>query len=143
MMYISSLEQQIQNQNKTFELLNENMEIIQNQRSFNQCKDNQNTESTSNSGTFNMEQLRKEIESQIKQEMQNQMMDMTLRQVENQMMQCMCLNTVIMTQVMVQSHNSCNHMGNLPSTEDHPIDNLQQMWSNQQHQMNQQIRTQS
>jgi hypothetical protein len=37
------------------------MEIIQNQKSINQCKDNQNLESTSNSGTFNMEQLRKEI----------------------------------------------------------------------------------
>jgi hypothetical protein len=74
MIYISSLEQQIQNQNKTFE----NMEIIQNQKSFNQCKDNQITESTSNSGTFNMEQLRKEIESQIKQEMQNQMMHVRL-----------------------------------------------------------------
>jgi hypothetical protein len=52
------------------------VEILQNQKSINQCKDNQNTESTSNSGTFNMEQLRKEIESQIKPEMQNQMMDM-------------------------------------------------------------------
>ena len=40
------------------------MEIIQNQKSINQCKDNQNTESTSNPGRFNMEQLRKEIESQ-------------------------------------------------------------------------------
>jgi hypothetical protein len=39
------------------------MEIIQNQKSINQWKDNQNTESTSNSGTFNMEQLRKEIET--------------------------------------------------------------------------------
>ena len=57
------------------------MEIIQNQKSINQCKDNQNTESTSNSGRINIEQLRKEIESQIKQEMQNQMMDMRLRQV--------------------------------------------------------------
>jgi predicted butyrate kinase (DUF1464 family) len=41
------------------------MEILQNQKSINQCKDSQNTESTSNSGRFNMEQLRKEIESQI------------------------------------------------------------------------------
>jgi hypothetical protein len=41
------------------------MEILQNQKYINQCKDSQNTESTSNSGTFNMEQLRKEIESQI------------------------------------------------------------------------------
>ena len=90
------------------------MEILQNQKSINKCKDNQNTESTSNSGTINMEQLRKEIESQIKQEMQNQMMDMRLRQVENQMMQFMCLNTAITTQMMVQSQNSCNHMGNLP-----------------------------
>ena len=37
--YISSVEQ-IQNQNKTIELLNKNMEIIQNQKSINQCKDN-------------------------------------------------------------------------------------------------------
>jgi hypothetical protein len=79
------------------------MEIIQNQKSINQCKDNQNTESTSNPGTFNMEQLRKEIESQIKPEMQNQMMDMRLRQVENQMMQFMCFNTSITTQMMVHS----------------------------------------
>ena len=70
------------------------------------------------------------------------MMDMRLRQVENQMMQFMCLNTAITTQMMVQSQNSCNHMGNLPNPEDHPIGNLQQMWNNQQHQMNQQIRTQ-
>ena len=117
------------------------MEILQNQKSINQCKDNQNTESTSNSETFNMEQLREEIESQIKQEMQNHMMDMRLRQVENQMMQFMCLNTAITTQMMVHSQNSCNHMGNLPYPEDHPIGNLQQMWNkqqnlNQQHQMN-------
>jgi hypothetical protein len=143
--YISSLEQHIQNQNTTIELLKENMEIIQNQKHFNQCKDNQNT---SNSGTFNMEQLRKETESHIKQEMQNQMMDMRLGQVENQMMQFMCLNTTITTQVMVQSQNSCNHMINIPNTEDNPIGNLQQMWNtqqnlNQQHQLNQQIRTQS
>ena len=124
------------------------MEILQNQKSINQCKDNQNTESTSNSVTFNMEQLRKEIESQIKQETQNHMMDMRLRQVENQMMQFMCLNTTITTKMMVQSQNSCNHMGNLPNPEDHPIGNLQQMWNklqnlNHQHQMNQQIRTHS
>jgi hypothetical protein len=50
-----------------------------------------------------MEQLRKEIESQIKPEMQNQMMDMRLRQVENQMMQFMCLKTAITTQMMIQS----------------------------------------
>jgi hypothetical protein len=31
------------------------------------------------------------------------MMDMRLRQVENQMMQSMCLNTAITTQMMVQS----------------------------------------
>ena len=86
------------------------MEILQNQKYINQCKDSQNTESTSNSGTFNMEQLRKEIESHIKQEMQNQMMDMRLRQVENQIMQFMCLNTAITTQMMVQSQNSCNHI---------------------------------
>ena len=42
------------------------MEILQNQKSSNQCKDNQNTESTSNSGTVNREQLKKEIESHIK-----------------------------------------------------------------------------
>lgn len=122
------------------------MEKLQNQNSSNQCKDNQNTESTStfcNSGTFNREQLKKEIESQIKQEMQNQMMDMRLRQVENQMMQFMCLNTAITTQMMVHSQNSCNHMGNLSYPEDHPMSNLQQMWNKQQHQMNQQIRTQS
>ena len=74
-------------------------------------------------------------------------MDMRLRQVENQMMQFMCLNTAITTQMMVHSQNSCNHMGNLPNPEEHPIGNLQQMWNkqqnlNQQHQMNQQIRTQ-
>ena len=74
--------------------------------------------------------------------MTNQVMDMRLRQVENQMMQFMCLNTAITTQMMVQSQNSCNHMGNLPNPDDHPIGNLQQMWNNQQHQMNQQIRTQ-
>ena len=68
--------------------------------------------------------------------MTNQVMDMRLRQVENQMMQFMCLNTAITTQMMVQSQNSCNHMGNLPNPEDHPIGNLQQMWNNQQHQMN-------
>jgi hypothetical protein len=123
------------------------MEILQNQKSINQCKDNQNTESTSNSGTFHMEQLRKEIESQIKQEMQNQTVDMRLRQVENQMMQFMCLNTTITTQMMVHSQNSCSHMVNLHNPEDHPIGNLQQMWNkqqnlNQQHQMNQQVRTQ-
>ena len=36
--YISSLEQQIQNQNKTIELLKKNMEIIQNQKCINQCR---------------------------------------------------------------------------------------------------------
>lgn len=41
--YISSLEQKIQNQNKTIELLKKYMEILQNQTSINKCKDNQNT----------------------------------------------------------------------------------------------------
>jgi hypothetical protein len=53
--------------------------------------------------------------------MTNQVMDMRLRQVENQMMPFMCLNTAITTQMMVQSQNSCNHMGNLPNPDDHPI----------------------
>ena len=52
--------------------------------------------------------------------MQNQMMDMRLRQVENQMMQFMCLNTAITTQMMVVSKTIWEIF---LIQKNHPIDN--------------------
>ncbi|VDI02363.1 Hypothetical predicted protein [Mytilus galloprovincialis] len=62
-----------------------------------------------NPNRSNIDQMRDELEKQIRQEMQGQMMEMRLKQLESQMVQFMCLNTSITTQMMIQSQKDPTH----------------------------------
>ncbi|CAC5393779.1 unnamed protein product [Mytilus coruscus] len=104
--YISSLEQRIKNQDKTIDLLKKNMEVMQ---SNGQSTDNINSMNKQpnieqgNLNRSNIDQMRDELKKQIRQKMHGQMVDMRLKQLESQMVQFMCLNTSITTQMMIQS----------------------------------------
>ncbi|CAG2215473.1 unnamed protein product [Mytilus edulis] len=110
--YISSLEQRIKNQDKTIDLLKKNMEIMQNNGQPTDNINNMNRQPNIEQGNpnrSNIDQMRDELEKQIRQEMQGQMMEMRLKQLESQMVQFMCLNTSITTQMMIQSQKDPTH----------------------------------
>ncbi|CAG2195907.1 unnamed protein product [Mytilus edulis] len=93
--YISSLEQRIKNQDKTIDLLKKNMEIMQNNGQPTDNINNINRQPNIEQGNPNRSNI-------------DQMRD-ELKQLESQMVQFMCLNTSITTQMMIQSQKDPTH----------------------------------
>ncbi|CAC5387117.1 unnamed protein product [Mytilus coruscus] len=133
--YITSLEQRIKQQDEAIDLLKRNMELLQNKGppeygrnttvDSNPCK-------CKNSDTG---QMRREIESQLRQEMRTQLLEMRVKQVEQKMIQFMCLNNAITSQMMLQSQKGGTHFindNNYSTREDNPMNQLHQMWNTQQ-----------
>ncbi|XP_071150982.1 uncharacterized protein [Mytilus edulis] len=101
--YITSLEQRIKQQDQTIDLLKRNMELLQNKDPNEYDRNTTEDPYPCKCKNSDTGQMRREIESQLRQEMQTQMLEMRVKQVEQQMIQFMCLNNAITSQMMLQS----------------------------------------
>ncbi|XP_071160965.1 putative uncharacterized protein DDB_G0268364 [Mytilus edulis] len=133
--YITSLEQRIKQQDQTIDLLKRNMELLQNKDPNEYDRNTTEDPYPCKCKNSDTGQMRREIESQLRQEMQTQMLEMRVKQVEQQMIQFMCLNNAITSQMMLQSQKGGTHFindNNHYAKKDNPLDQIHQMWNSQQ-----------
>ncbi|VDI83216.1 Hypothetical predicted protein [Mytilus galloprovincialis] len=133
--YITSLEQRIKQQDQTIDLLKRNMELLQNKGPNEYDRNTTEDPYPCKCKNSDTGQMRRDIESQLRQEMQTQMLEMRVKQVEQQMIQFMCLNNAITSQMMLQSQKGGTHFindNNHYTKKDNPMDQIHQMWNSQQ-----------